>query len=328
MRKKTKIKITIGVLMIVIAFLSIFNCITFNNLGENDVSLKVQDEINLKSPKKSGYWNLQFIHIDGNWSHTAGNYTWCSGDGSWNNPYIIENVTIDASNSPTGSGILINNSKNDYFFINNCTVYNAGIGYNDSGIKLENTNNGTITGSKCSHNGRFGIFLYNHCKNNTISGNTANENYNYGIYLFDDCDNNTISGNTINDNDYSGIRLYWYCSNYIISNNSVNYNEWDGIHLDISSYGIISGNTANYNRYGIHLYKSHSNIISGNILIGNDECIFELECEENIFENNTCIKGGFPSMLIIAIIYTAGGIGLSVVIIVLLLKKLRVSERT
>jgi len=302
MRNKTKIKISIVVLGIVLAFLSINNYFIFKDQGENNGALEIQDEINLKNPKKSGDWNLQFIHIDGNWSHTVGNYTWCSGDGSWSNPYIIENVTIDASSSPTGSGILINNSKNDYFFINNCNVYNAGNGYIDSGIKLENTNNGTITGNKCSNNGRFGIFLYNHCKNNTISGNTAN------------------------NNDNSGINLYWYCTNNIISNNTANYNEWDGIYLSICSYNIISGNTANYNRYGVYLYKGYFNIVSGNILIGNNECIFEQECEENVFENNNCVEAEIPFMIIIAIIYTVGGIGLAVVIIVLLLKRTRASE--
>lgn len=326
MRNKTKIKISIVVLGIVLAFLSINNYFILNDQGENNGALEVQDEINFKNPKKSGDWNLQFIHIDGNWSHTVGNYTWCSGDGSWTNPYIIENVTIDASSSPTRSGILINNSKNDYFIINNCNVYNAGSGYNDSGIKLENSNNGTITGCKCSNNGRFGIFLYNHCKNNTISGNTANENYNDGIYLFYDCDNNTISGNIANDNDNHGINLYYWCTHNIISNNTTNYNEWDGITIHISGYSIVSGNTANYNRYGIYLYSSNFNIVSGNILIGNNECIFEQECEENIFENNTCVEGEIPFMLIIAIIYTAGGIGLAVVIIVLLIKRVRASE--
>ena len=105
---------------------------------------KVQSENIINYPKMSGYWDLPFIYINGNWSYTAGNYTWCSGDGSWQNPYVIENVTIDASSSPTGSGILIENSKQNYFIIRNCTIFNAG-----TGIKLENSTNGRLTENNC-----------------------------------------------------------------------------------------------------------------------------------------------------------------------------------
>ena len=60
--------------------------------------------------KNAGYWNnLSFIYIDDNWSATS-NYAWCNGDGSIGNPYILENITIDAISSPTGSGIIYKNS--------------------------------------------------------------------------------------------------------------------------------------------------------------------------------------------------------------------------
>jgi len=67
-------------------------------------------KFNVINPKESAGYLRSFIHVDGNWSATT-SYDWCYGDGSWGNPYIIENVTID---SPTGSGIIIENSKNDY----------------------------------------------------------------------------------------------------------------------------------------------------------------------------------------------------------------------
>ena len=151
---------------------------------------------------------LEYIFLsisDGNWSTAAG-YEWCSGDGSWGNPYVIENVTIDADNSPTGSGIFINNFKNDYFIINNCTVYDAGSGTYDAGIKLENTDNGALINNNCSNNGRHGISLRTN-SNNNISGNIANNNGKNGIDLFDNCKNNIILNYTANDNVANGIRL-------------------------------------------------------------------------------------------------------------------------
>ena len=92
-------------------------------------------KINIDNPKGSGGYSESFIHIDGsipgNWTGTTG-YPWCD---LVNGIYIIENVTIDAGSSPTGSGIFINNSKNENFIIRNCTVYNSTGGIYDAGIQ-------------------------------------------------------------------------------------------------------------------------------------------------------------------------------------------------
>lgn len=261
MKSKSKLKIGIITLGIVFACLSINNYYIFNDQRENDETIKFRDESNLKRPKSSGYWTTNFIHIDGNWSETEATYDWCSGDGSWGNPYTIENVTIDVIGSPTGSGILINNSKNDYFIISNCTIYNGG-----SGIMLENTDKGTLTKNDCSNN-NYGLWLYGNCENNTISGNTANENANYGIYLRDYCDNNTISGNIASNNGGTGIPLWSNCDNNTISGNIVCNNVGVGVLLrDNCDDNTISGNDANNsNYYGIYLYENcDDNTISGN----------------------------------------------------------------
>ena len=79
-----------------------------------------------KNLKSSGYWNLEFkIHIDNNWSETKSTYDWCSGSGTWSDPYVIENITVNGGNS--GSPILIENS-NVYFRIKKSTVYNSSHG--------------------------------------------------------------------------------------------------------------------------------------------------------------------------------------------------------
>ena len=119
MRNKNKTKTILLTLGLIFTFFTIVNYNMFNINLENDVSIEFENEIDFKSLKRSSYWNLNFIHIDNNWSATADSYDWCSGDGSWSSPYRIENVSIDASSSPTGNGILINNSKSDYFIISN-----------------------------------------------------------------------------------------------------------------------------------------------------------------------------------------------------------------
>ncbi|MFX0083973.1 MAG: NosD domain-containing protein, partial [Candidatus Hodarchaeota archaeon] len=66
-----------------------------------------------------------------------------------------------------------------------------------------------------------------------------------------------------------------------------------------------SGNTANYNRYGILLYESDNNTVSGNRLIGNQECIIEVNCQGNVIQDNVCTLtpslNYFPIILIISI---------------------------
>jgi len=236
---------------------------------EHDEIIEIRDESNLKKLKTSGGYFESFIHIDGsipdNWSDTTITYDWCSGDGSWSNPYIIENVTIDATGSPTGSGIYIENSKNDHFIIRNCTAYNSGTDYYDAGIKLENTNNGTLINNNCSNNAGCGIVLMINCENNTLRGNTANENSYNGIRLNDFCDNNTISENTVNYNEYLGVYLTGYCDYITISGNTVNDNNDEGIHLDSCNYNILLGNIVNNNNdNGIRIHRCNYNTLSGN----------------------------------------------------------------
>ncbi len=227
--------------------------------------MEIGEEPNLRNPIISSYWTTNFIHIDGNWSATAFTYDWCNGDGSWENPYIIENVTIDASSSPTGSGIYIKNSKNDYFIIKNCTAYNSGTDYYDGGIKLENTNNGTLINNNCSNNAGCGIVMILGCENNTLRGNTANENSYNGIRLNDFCSNNFILDNTIYNNQYQGVYITEYCDYNDISGNIINDNHDDGIHLDSSSYNTFFGNTiTNNNGAGIFIHRCNHNTISGN----------------------------------------------------------------
>ncbi|NVM18784.1 MAG: right-handed parallel beta-helix repeat-containing protein [Candidatus Lokiarchaeota archaeon] len=269
---------------------------------------------NVVNLKKSGGYSESFIHIDGsipgNWSDTVSTYSWCDGSGTWEDPYIIENVTVDCGG--TGSGILIENSDTDYFIIRNCTVYNAGDVNWDGGILLENVNNGTLTNNNCSNNPKYGIALVNDCDNNTISGNTANNNSLMGMRFDSDCnynnisgntannntfgiyitnsDNNNISGNTANNNDY-GIEIHNSDNNKFL-NNIVNYNNRFGVYFASSDWNSIMGNTVDDNAMnGIELASAHNNTITGNtvnrnlggllLIFSNDNYI-----SENVLKNN------------------------------------------
>jgi len=277
-------KIRNKILVVLISIFSISTIILNHSI--NMELIEIRDIDNLENPKISGYWTLNFIHIDGNWSDTADTYIWCNGNGSWNNPYIIENVTIDASGSPTGTGIFINNSKNDFFIIRNCTVFNAQTGLFDAGIKLENTCNGTLINCDISNNDRYGIHLYNYCMNNTISMNII-ENNAEGIKFNINCSKNVISENTIISN--HGIYLTGNSSNNYISKNIINEWLW-GIQIDLSNDNQIIENIISYHSsFGI-LINGDRNNISLNYLYKNKNRAIEINYDDNIIENNIIIN--------------------------------------
>lgn len=231
----------------------------------------IVNDFNLKN---SYSWNnFTFIHIkNGNWSNGV-SWGWIKGTGSWGNPYVIENMTINAANSPTGSGILIENSKTSFFIIRNCTIVNAKTGDYNGGIKLLNSCNGTITNNNCSKNAENGIILYSNSKNNTISNNFVRDNTRQGIYLIYSCNNNTVFNNTAERNKgQHGIMLYTNCNNNTISGNYAADNDISGIHLNqackdnlIFNNTIKNKSTTNQ-EYGIYVYSSSGTSNNNKIL--------------------------------------------------------------
>ena len=95
-------------------FVLIFSIFTRINTQGNSGTAKEDVNTDLYNLKQAGFWNnFTFIHITGsNWT-IAKTKDWCSGTGTWSDPYLIEDMQINASNSPIGSGILIENSLNE-----------------------------------------------------------------------------------------------------------------------------------------------------------------------------------------------------------------------
>lgn len=203
--------------------------------------------------KNSGYWTLNSIFIDdedpsNNWLITAATQPWCRGSGTWTDPYIIENVTINCLGGDTA--IYIRRSY-VYFIVRNCTVYN----YNIAGIFVEYTNNGQLF-------------------NNTVYMGNGN-----GIYI-QDSSNNSISQNIVFDNGYAGIKLDcdYNNSNYNkIINNVIFDNGEAGFYLDGSfnehildvNHNNFYQNIVKYNKYGIYSIFADFNNFTENYFINN-----------------------------------------------------------
>jgi len=210
--------------------------------------------------KKAGFWEVSEIYIDDddpleNWAITAATESWCAGAGTWNDPYVIENVTINGQNS--GSCVRIQDS-NIYFIIRNCTVYNSGnnLPTRDAGIRIERSSNGRIFNNTCYSNTGFGI-------------------------SFDDVNNFTAKQNTIINNDRSGFFLeaqHYSCNDNRIINNNITLNDEYGIYFDGSfnpsitdvEYNLISYNNISFSGIdGIYICGTDYNTISYNKIYNN-----------------------------------------------------------
>jgi parallel beta-helix repeat protein len=275
---------------------------------------KDQNTTNSISPRLSADYIVSFIHIDGsitnNWSDTLAE-PWCS---FINGRYVIENVTIDATGSDRGYGILVNNSINERFIIRNCIIVNARHSFFDSGIKLENTNNGTLINNNCSENyqGIYltnavgnnitenivnsnninGIYLDGNCHDNIVTENTVSYNIHYGIQLVGDCDHNNITLNTVTKSGEYGIFFNSFggsSDNNIIFNNTAKENDKYGIFLRYDNYdNVIFNNTASENtEYGICLQTCHDVSVYGNIIQNNKRGILLQGCDNGNVNHNT-----------------------------------------
>jgi len=264
-KAKTIILIALGILFALLPMIAVnLSFIT----GNSNKGLDYNNVINLDKENLKISAVSEKIHIDNNWT-AAKAAGICTGNGTYTEPYVIEDLVIDGGGS--GSCILIKNSD-VYFKIENCSVYNSG-GYPNAGIRLSNVSNSQLVNNTCSSNYR-GIRIES-CNNNSISGNLANDNNWYGIDLYYS-DDNTVLGNAANDNG-DGIYL-WNSKGNLISANVVN-NNFDGIYLSSSDYNNISGNTVNYNDEGIIFHSSNNNTISGNIMNKCGLCIVQPSLE-------------------------------------------------
>jgi len=177
-----KALIFIGTLSILFIGLSILSSNIYN-FPDNNRKYKIVNEIRTSNDSSA------VIHIDANWSDTS-----YDGDGSYSNPYKIEDEIIDATGF--NIGILIANSS-DFFIIENCTIIQSEVG-----VKLQNVSNGKLVnltisnmnGENPTENGAdggigAGIFLQDSLNttlfNNTISAIRGGDGQNG---LFDDPD--------------------------------------------------------------------------------------------------------------------------------------------
>lgn len=224
-----------------------------------------------------------------NWSKTAQDNDWCSGSGTQNDPYIIENIIID------GGGVapcIYVGYSSVYFIIKDCILINSYL----SGITLDNCSNGQIIDNEIANTLPYlGSYCYGikmkYGENLTISGNTISNSLNpsqfYGIYYDSGSRGITINSTTISDNvitctssvgsglTHYGIRIHGGGFLNNISRNTINFRNyhysglpsitiWGGMNYSISENIINGRNLEDSYLSGLSLTNTQYNIISQN----------------------------------------------------------------
>ena len=268
-------------------------------IGYDKCIEEVNSYDNIIDDNNCQWLDLDPIFIDGtnplkNWSITANKYEWCSGLGTTDSPYIIENVTINGQNAQSCIKVVNSFQK---FEIRDCILYNSGPGAMMAGITLLHTQQGKLLYNNCSLNNARGIYMYNstHTK---IIGNVANDNIFGGIYI-EDANKVIISDNTAMNNVEEGIQLHIGYENEIVDN-IVNSNLL-GILISGNNYNnTISGNDVNQNYDGIHVLLGNDNTISGNNVSGNGyrAIILEASSNHNYIWDNYLSCGGNNGIII------------------------------
>ncbi|MHA1750513.1 MAG: NosD domain-containing protein [Promethearchaeota archaeon] len=206
----------------------------------------------------------------------AENQPWCTGSGTWNDPYIIKNLSIDGQG--VDNCIEIRNS-NVFFIIRNTTLYGASSADYRAAIHLVNVNNSLIIENNCSNNGHIGIILYENCYNNTIKGNLLHNNDGAGISLRYSL-NNTIRDNWI-ANSTGVFGVYFLQSHYTRFINNTVQGCSAGIRIHATEHTIVSNNVFERNQVGISLRHGHYSRIYHNTLI--------LSSNHGIFSDTTAL---------------------------------------
>jgi len=207
----------------------ILGALLMESIADNPAIPDVADPTT--TPKIS-YTSHAPISIPNNSQFTSANGV-VRGNGTANNPYVIEGWDINAT------GIRDNaieiNAAIAYFEVRNCRLYGANI----SDINIRGSRNGALINNSCSGS-QEGIFLWLNSRYITIIGNKCENNSASGIYL-------------------SGSSNVTIIDNYFANNDN-------GIYLVSSRDNLLSNNTCRSNSLGMLIANSDWNVITHNNL--------------------------------------------------------------
>jgi len=260
--------------------------------------------------KTSGFWEISpFTIISVNdWETLAATEPWCTGNGTWDKPYIIENISINGMNS---SSCLQISGTNEVFIIRNCTFHNSSDGVNEGGLILQFVSNGTLERNNCSFN-KYGIWMQ-YCENMTLVQNTAFNNSDHCIafsissYINVSLNNASYSGlsglsvSNVNHSYFYGNNMHYNTNpgmemgngyNNTFLKNNLSYNYGEGIKIANSDIIRVINNTLDFNtNVGLSIVQNNNITVQYNQICNNKNMGIKIEgCVDNVkIYNNTII---------------------------------------
>ncbi|MEF8874764.1 MAG: NosD domain-containing protein [Candidatus Thermoplasmatota archaeon] len=200
------------------------------------LSRSKEEEIDIEKKFDDDYTPREPIRIDGDdeFREKAAENDW-PGNGSEENPYIIEGYEIDGEGHDHGIHIT---STTVYFEVSNSYIHNA----DGHGISFNRVDNGYIINNIIAENGDrhdYGVYALL-SERNTISGNVISNQFD-GIYV-SSSNNNRIINNTITHNEINGIR-FWGADSNTIADNDIISNGFRAIFIRESKYTVVENNT-------------------------------------------------------------------------------------
>lgn len=229
---KEEQKISILIIALISAFFittSIF-LIMIPNSQKDTITEENLTDPNLPRIPRTSWYGIETspISIDAdatgvdahNWTWAV-SQDWCSGIGTENDPYLIENltITVDDGSNP-GLKIIDSSNPDEFFKLNNATIKNSNV--DGDGLWIENCVNAIITSCNISANGDYGLYVEN-TNSSLFSSSYFNENKN-GIYALDsnlnnftvECSENTENGMLIVDCDLCLITNGQFINNTLV----------------------------------------------------------------------------------------------------------------
>jgi parallel beta-helix repeat protein len=203
-----------------------------------------------------------------------------SGNGTADNPWIIENYEIDG----TGYGycMFIGNTT-EHFIVRDCYMHDASgggiMGYENLGIYVYSSENFSII--NCTFERNEDAMFLSYSVNFAVLFNTLADNIN-GISVLD-CEHNIVSSNYLANSGGIGI---FHSRDSHIQNNTISNAAYSCLIIQASTDSMILNNDISGSFIGMNVYESTNNTFRSNECRNNTYGIQVWFSESNIFENN------------------------------------------
>ncbi|MHA1799213.1 MAG: right-handed parallel beta-helix repeat-containing protein, partial [Candidatus Helarchaeota archaeon] len=238
-----------------------------------DSSITGDGGISNTEKKKPKYEKIFPIHVKNNWSDYV-KLKIVKGKGTENNPYVLENYEINASEGYYG--IKIEDSKDVYFVISNCLIYMAA--YNDSHYEFE-------TREPIKKFPRDAGIVIQNSENGIIQDCNITANYGNAINLIASR-KIVVINNVMENNRFAAVFLYGANNNELLFNN-INTNE-EGIYSRNSRDNVIYNNLMEYNfKSGVRVKSSTNSTFKNNIIKYSADSYYFFQSNKIKFDNNT-----------------------------------------